>query len=352
MKKISYSATLLLLGIVNAKAGNLDASRQSILPLFEQGTYSEVILGAGITDVSGDDPFGVNSGDMAADAFIYGGAFKTDFDERWSGALIFDTPFEAKARYHAGFYDGVGGHPTTKAITGLIRYKLNDNFSIYGGPRLQSHTSSADMPFLGYSLKTNTDYGLGYSVGMAYEIPEMAARVALTYNSTVHHTLKAYESGPLGDTVGQYSADTPQSVNLDFQTGIAPKTLLFGGLRWVDWSNYSVTPPQFGSLTGRPLLSYGKDVYTYTLGLGYAFTEQWSGAIIASYEPTEHVRADPLVPYDGMKSLTLAGTYTQGPTKYTAAVTYVALGDVATAGVGSYSDNDITLFTLKVAHNF
>ena len=36
--------------------------------------------------------------------------------------------------------------------------------------------------------------------------------------------------------------ETPQSVQLDFQTGVAPKTLVFGYVRWVDWTEFNVTP--------------------------------------------------------------------------------------------------------------
>ena len=43
--------------------------------------------------------------------------------------------------------------------------------------------------------------------------------------------------------------ETPQSVQLDFQTGVAPKTLVFGYVRWVDWTEFDVTPPLFGQTT-------------------------------------------------------------------------------------------------------
>ncbi len=38
------------------------------------------------------------------------------------------------------------------------------------------------------------------------------------------------------------SAITPQSVNIDFQTGIAANTLAFANIRWVHWDQFAVTP--------------------------------------------------------------------------------------------------------------
>ncbi len=35
---------------------------------------------------------------------------------------------------------------------------------------------------------------------------------------------------------------TPQSVNIDFQTGIAANTLAFANIRWVHWDQFAVTP--------------------------------------------------------------------------------------------------------------
>jgi len=53
---------------------------------------------------------------------------------------------------------------------------------------------------------------------------------------------------------------TPQSVNLDFQSGIMADTIAFGNVRWVQWSKFAIRPAQFaqvadalGPLVGRPV---------------------------------------------------------------------------------------------------
>ena len=67
-------------------------------------------------------------------------------------------------------------------------------------------------------------------------------------------------------------------MQLDFQTGVAPKTLVFGYVRWVDWSDFSVEPPVYGQATAallgqpRPLIAYDDDWWTYNLGVGRQLT--------------------------------------------------------------------------------
>ena len=44
---------------------------------------------------------------------------------------------------------------------------------------------------------------------------------------------------------GKTEVKMPQSVNLDFQTGLSERYQLLGmvNARWVDWSAFNVTPP-------------------------------------------------------------------------------------------------------------
>ena len=61
--------------------------------------------------------------------------------------------------------------------------------------------------------------------------------------------------------------DTPQSVQLDFQTGVAPKTLVFGYVRWVDWSEFSISPARLRAADRRPpRRSRGRSSTTPTTG--------------------------------------------------------------------------------------
>ena len=88
---------------------------------------------------------------------------------------------------------------------------------------------SAYGPLSGYTFEGDDAWSFCYVVGAAFEIPEKALRVALTYGSSFDFKLDSTETFPataggmvIHDTT---TVEMPRSVNLDFQTGIAPKTL-------------------------------------------------------------------------------------------------------------------------------
>ena len=54
----------------------------------------------------------------------------------------------------------------------------------------------------------------------------------------------------------------PQSVNLDFQTGIAPDTLVYGLVRWVNWDGWKIAPAGLPAATGLPLIEFDSDAFT------------------------------------------------------------------------------------------
>ena len=48
---------------------------------------------------------------------------------------------------------------------------------------------------------------------------------------------------------GKTTITTPQSVNLDFQTGIMADTVAFANVRWVNWKDFSIQPYKFGKVS-------------------------------------------------------------------------------------------------------
>ncbi|MDT8855979.1 outer membrane protein transport protein [Paracoccaceae bacterium Fryx2] len=220
-------------------------------------------------------------------------------------------------------------------MTGLLRYKFNENFSVHGGLRASRASANIDLrglaygPSNGYSVDLANDLGLGYVLGVAYERPEIALRVALTYNSVVKHDFDTVETLN-GATIGTETTNvkTPQTVNLDFQTGIAKDTLLFGQVRWADWSNFRLDPTTFvaRSPDGTGLISL-EDTVTYTLGVGRKFNDTWSGAASVTYEKELNPLVSPLAPTNGRLGITLAAIYTRDNMKITTGINYTSLGD-------------------------
>jgi long-subunit fatty acid transport protein len=187
-------------------------------------------------------------------------SFKYDINDRLSFAVIVDNPFGADVDYS----DAELGYPIrgsyavfeSTSVTTLGRYKFNDRFSVHGGARLvrvdaDLYLQSPNPERTGlnfYDGTFETDSDVGYVVGAAYERDEIGLRVALTYSSETqfsHET--AYLRGAVGGASipgsGLTEYTLPQSVNLDFRTGIAQDTAIFGSVRWVDWSETTINVP-------------------------------------------------------------------------------------------------------------
>ncbi|TCP42104.1 long-subunit fatty acid transport protein [Rhodovulum marinum] len=350
-----------------ASAGGVERSTQSVGILFEEGNYVELGFARVAPDVSGVQLFdalgkfaGASSGDMSDDYTTWSLGFKTDLSERISFALVIDEPIGADLTY--GDLDYIYAPSTASldsvGVTGMLRYKFDNQVSIYGGIRGVRTSGTADL-FTGYSLTTSTETDFGYLVGIAWEKPEIAARVALTYNSAITHDFDAVENG----IPTEFTTKLPESVNLEFQTGIAADTLLFGSVRWVNWTQFSIDPDIYRATAGGVFVDYESDTITYNLGVGRKFNDAWSGAITIGYEPANNDFAGNLGPTDGFTSVGLAVTHTRGNMKITAGARYVWIGDAETeappalAGatgvpLGSFKDNTAVAFGVRVGYYF
>lgn len=339
MKNTYTGIALLLASVAPAAAGGIERAPQSLAALFEAGNYAELSFGGVSPSVSGTDVLGAKTGDVANGYGFFGLAYKHQFNDNLSGVLIIEQPFGADVTYAPAADGGsvmLGG---TKAqvdsttYTALLRYKFANNMSLHGGLRGSYASGNVTLDgaayggIAGYNVDLDGAWGVGYVLGAAYEVPEIAARVSLTYNSKVEHefdTVETLRGAPLGSSIT--TVDTPESVTLEGQTGIAADTLLFGSIRWVNWSEFLVEPKSFKALTGRGLVSL-EDTTTYTLGVGRKFNENWSGSVAFSYEPKGDDLVSPLAPTNGRKGVTLAAIYTRDNMKILSGINYTKLGD-------------------------
>jgi long-subunit fatty acid transport protein len=356
MRNALLATTCLLAAPLAAQAGGLEKSGQPVTLLFEKGDVVNVELAYGIPTVTGVDSFGNDSDDSAEDFLRYGGGIKMDFNEKWSAALIIDEPYGADLAYAPGDFAFGGTFADFHSVeaTGLARYKLNKNFSVYGGLRVARFGGDAATegaaygPLSGYSFEGDDDWGLGYVVGAAYEVPEKALRIALTFGSAIDFELDSTETFPdaVGGQVVQGTTEIsmPQSVNLDFQTGIAPKTLLFGSMRWTNYEGWEVRAPGLAENFDAILASKDYNIWTYKLGVGRQFTKHWAGAVHALYEPAIDKTLGPLNPTDGSFGLGAGASYTTDKgIKIAGGVEYRWLGDSDIQGPfasAEFRDND------------
>lgn len=352
MKNVSTGAiAALLASTAMASAAGIDRSGQSVSIIFEEGSYAEVSYGYVDPSVSGDDFLPAPTGDMAPAYSLMSGGFKMDLAEGISAAVILDQPFGSSADYSLSspVYQLSTAELTTSAVSVVASYDVSENIVVYAGGSYQSMEATVSLPFVGggYTADADSASGFGYILGAAYQIPEIALRVALTYRSEITTDHDTTETGPFPDDGDTTSVTTPQSLNLEFQTGVNSKTLVFGSVRWVEWSKFHLSPPDFSNIEG-PLIGYTNDGITYSLGVGRKLTDNLSGAVTIGYEKTYGTEPTPLAPTDGYMSVGVGLTYAFDKVEITGGVKYLWLGD-ASGVAGTFEDNNAMAFGLKVA---
>lgn len=213
--------------------------------------------------------------------------------------------------------------------------------------------------------------------GFAYSIPEIALKAAVTYRSEIKHELDTTETfrfgtdgalyipGLTGSIPTYHKAEitTPQSVNIDLQSGVAKNTLAFANIRWVHWDQFAVKPAYLSQLTGaltgkqQNLVDYSDDQWSATVGLGHKFNAKWSGTAAVGWDSGAGNPVTTLGPVEGYWSVGLGGQYSPAENYFIqAGVKYFWLGDAdaQTGGAvaGSFEDNTALGYGMKIGYRF
>lgn len=459
--------------LAGVHAAALDRSGQSTAAFFQKGNYAELGATGLMPKVSGFDkkPDGSNGNavpEMAEDYEMYSAALKFEVSPESSFAILYDQPFGAATDYQGqnnftaenNAYSstiplpsavraaiGVTGRTTVEVAshnaTFLYGYQPIPDVTLFGGPAIQSISGELNLRgpaydiLNGYSAKLQQDNRLGYVAGFAFEKPEIALRLAVTYRSEIEHHLKTSESLPLSVAAGvglrgslaanptlaplaaapialiqatlqpqlqQVSAalaanptnatllatrnalagaltlasatqlapqadsrtdiSTPQSVNVDFQTGIMADTLAFANVRWVNWKSFAIKPALFADATalrfpgGLDLVNYAKDQISANVGVGRKLNPQLSGSVSVGWDSGAGNPITTLGPTEGFYSVGLGGRYSPVENvDLSLGVRYLFLGDaeakVSSGGiVGNFENNDALAVGLKVGYHF
>lgn len=102
-----------------------------------------------------------------------------------------------------------------------------------------------------YIANMDKDSALGWLAGISYQISEYALKTSLTYRSKIQHTPQFYEQTSSIPAIPVFnlssaqhiSIETPQSLNLEFKSGITPRNIVYTSLRWVNWKNFKMVSP-------------------------------------------------------------------------------------------------------------
>lgn len=254
---------------------------------------------------------------------------KARISENLSCAFTYTQPFGAKSEYgqQAQAADRAADVAANPLIPGnaVINSKFDTNE--YGGTcAVNFNVGPGNLYFIGGGFVESFDYketktfgtlrledssAGGYRIGTAYEIKEYALRAELMYRSQVDHeatgvftrspTLAAVLPALPASTGAFGTGSLPQSLELNLQSGVAPGWLVFGSVKWTDWSvlqtlNYTI--PALGPASGG-LLSpnlkknfFWQDGWTITGGVGHSFNDNVSGALTLTWDKGVGTGAD------------------------------------------------------------
>ncbi|MDE5409944.1 transporter [Acinetobacter baumannii] len=374
-------ASPILLGVLGVFVSNishasaLEQSGQSILPFLENGNYAEANLFAVDSSVSGivndradlvRDHQSRDTGDIAESTQFYTAAIKLQLTDRLGFGVLYDQPFSADIKYPArsnnSYFDndisheGTSVKADTQNLSLLFGYSPYQHFQIYGGPVYQTVKANVALrgnaytqAFNGYNAKFKQQGEVGWLLGGSYQLPDIALKAAITYRSKIKYQFQVEEDifgEPLKLVENEKTKlETPASLNIDFQTGISEKSLVYMNLRWVNWKEFETRPPQYGALSeilmkeltngeyiqGFKLDSYQNDQYSATLGIAHQFTEKWSTSTDVSWDSGTGNPASTMGPIKGSWSLGLGVQFNPAKNYFiTGSLKYFWLGDTKT----------------------
>jgi long-chain fatty acid transport protein len=460
MKLKPLSAFILLaMPLAGVHAAALDRSGQSISAFLQTGNYAEIGYSDLTPEVSGRDTSGNSVPEMAEDYHFINAGLKVDINPQISLGLLYDQPYGAAAEYQ-GQNDftannnsyvlsptviipnsaiGITGSTNVSVeshnLTALIGFKPMTNLTVFGGAAFQSIEGEVNLRgpaysvLSGYSAMMDSDDGVGYVLGMAFEKPEIALKAAVTYRSEIDHELDtsetvslptaafaalqgtAYKGVPAANvladatqklalvnaalaqdpnnvtlltqqaqlqgaqrlaTLAQLPASgdsktkitTPQSVNLDFQTGIMKDTLVFANMRWVDWSSFSIKPSLFAQTTGLSvagglnLVDYTDDQWSANVGVGRKLTPDAAASLSVGWDSGAGNPITTLGPTEGYWNVGLGMRMNVSKAMdVSVGLKYFWLGDAdakVSSGtkVGEFTDNNAFAFGVKMGYHF
>ena len=386
--KLNLIQTAILLSLIpttSTFAAGLDRSGQSISAFLQSGNYAEAGISVLDPDVQGTSSVkgfeGERISDMAEDYYFPTAAIKIQATDKVSLGLLYDQPFGADSQYPAdtqSFSDrgeGTSVEVRTNNITALIGYQPNENWNVYAGPVYQTVKANVSLrgaaysALSGYDIKLKEEDAYGWLAGFAYSIPEIALKAAVTYRSEIKHDLDTIETSKITVPSLDFKESTaqvitPQSVNIDLQSGIAKDTLAFANIRWVHWDQFAVKPNLIGNISSlappykrQNLIDYSDDQWSATVGLGRKFNAKWSGTAAIGWDSGAGNPVTTLGPTEGYWSVGLGGQYSPAENYFIAGgVKYFWLGDAQaqTGGkvAGNFEDNTAIGYGMKIGYRF
>ena len=377
--KINTVVAVLLATTSMATAGGMDRATTGTSTLFEKGSYAELSYASTAPSIGPNANLllGLAGGMNVTQSFTTTQfSFKTDLNDKLSVAISSNNnPFGVDVDFDdfatgGGAYAGITSlraNLGSTAVTSMARYKITDRVSAIAALKYQTVSGTADVsvPLSAASggavdgdVSMTRASDTNFIVGASYEIPEIALRVVGTYESeaTFDPSVIAETSGA---NTGPGQIKTPEVLMLEFQSGVAANTLVFGSIRHAKWEDAQV---KMSAAYGNAQLSDFDNSTTYTLGVGRKFSDSFSASLSASVDTGDGDDASLLAPTGGSTAISLGGKYTlnngmaiSGGVSHRVYNSATWYGNDSELGGGddvTFGDNSVTTLGMKLSVSF
>ena len=404
--------TVAILSATSAIAGGFEASRLDTKFMYEEGNFAEVSHASlnysvqaktfRLTNVGtpgGNPPWPVGTGVEANEESVKSSqartaaSFKTNygrlevgFSRYKSGSIqlsgsaskYYTNDCAGDATKCGGAVPNTNVNINTLALLGKMR--ASENFAVLFGIKKTSLEDSRVTTSRGNFTITGESKNAGI-FGFAYSKPDIALRLELLMQPSSRISAKtaftisdyaksltttAVALGLSDCTVAQASSAnfnttmiSPAKTTLNFQSGVAKDTLVFGSIHRVDWESAQINADTGCSATRAASSFWNTTTYTFgvarkiseTLALTSSFTKETGG---------EKTTASLFTVNNGYNALNIGARYKVGRATISAGYNYTKLGNIdvfalstaPTRNYAAYKNNSVSAFGVKVGYNF
>ena len=384
--KFTLAATMLA---SPALSGGWEASRLDSSMMYNDDGYAEVGTSSITYDINGTTQASA-SHKMAKDQNRTAYGFKTQFGDfdvglssYMSGAIQLDgqataaqpncTAIQKAANNFTQCSVVPSADVEVNSLALMGRYRINDNMSVLGALN-RYKVSNATVTTMAAHYVVSGDE-IAPVIGAAYENEDIALRVELLVQAETDVALTAASSVASAVptvTVPNSTMVIPQTMTLNFQSGIEEDTLLFGSVHKADWDTAQISIPAITNginpttgASNQAVLNVGSSFSSktaYSVGIGRKINDSFSA--LGSYSTEAGggaASADPFTLTDGSQTLGLGVRYTRDNMTISGGYSYTKVGDVTItypmtnphpSQTVTYADNKVTGIGLKIGFSF
>ena len=282
------------------------------------------------------------------------------------------TPPAPTATQPAGATFVPDADATLTTMSFIGKYNVSENFGVIIGASQNSLAKTKITTILGtYDLKAKS--AMGSIVGAVYSQPDIAMRVELLVQpkSTIKADSSYTEATGGGNSADEWMAaaggvssdasftttlSRPETITLNFQSGIAADTLLYGSIHKAAWKSAQLMAATDSALT--TVTSEFTDTTALSLGVARKINEQLAlTASLSSEDGGGKTSTSLFTQSNGSQGISLGARYTIDNITISGGYNYTNVGDVtvsSSAGVQQavYKNNNVSAIGLKIGFAF